>query len=586
MRNLIWSLVLIFLLASCKATLPVAEEDTMLLMTQEEAIQLAQTHVADRAAVWSARFVEDYEMELSNEKKLYTLWVVEARFPAENREIYYIEALTGRLLLLSEQEAPRQKTPPPTKPQSEQPPTQSSGPLEMKPLKLNLIERDDGFQLQVEKEKGSNTLVVQSFVSPDPQKPVTHLVRRIEDRFRLDIVSVIPKDKTFKQHALVSVKVADEYSVDSIARAYGFLDPEHLVMVLPKPGKEEGRIAYDVASVNITNGQVTVLVENIPPDVSPDFFAKGWLSDDGSRLYLNSYDGGAIWMIDVKEGRVEKWDESLSHQWPIYKTVPSPDGERLWYVNDDLRLYDGDSRMLVKLPIGEGLHSYPAFRWSPDSKYSVYQYTRTNSPEHRLGEEEESNLAPQGIIMYDMNGRKVWETKDKEEFPNQAYVEWIGWLSTDSDIGIVHKFGLTRGLEGEPPRKTGSSYGLVQITTGAITPLTSVNQLQDLQVPVPVIAQEGQLLFVDASEGMYWRAGSPFGEDGKSMLLIPSESPDNLRWIEIDYNGHRSMLHFYTASQKNFHTNSWNETLGTEYLPLLINEEWVVDSKLVYRSLR
>jgi hypothetical protein len=58
------------------------------LITENEALKIAQSSVQDRKAIWSASYREDEEIEINNVKEKHKVWIVEARFPAGNKEIY------------------------------------------------------------------------------------------------------------------------------------------------------------------------------------------------------------------------------------------------------------------------------------------------------------------------------------------------------------------------------------------------------------------------------------------------------------------------------------------------------------------
>jgi predicted amino acid dehydrogenase len=75
------------------------------LITEKEALKIAQSHVQDRNAIWSASYKEDEEIKKNNVKEKHKAWIIEAKFPAGNKEIYRIDATDGMVLTLSEMEA-------------------------------------------------------------------------------------------------------------------------------------------------------------------------------------------------------------------------------------------------------------------------------------------------------------------------------------------------------------------------------------------------------------------------------------------------------------------------------------------------
>ncbi|MBP1996381.1 PepSY domain-containing protein [Paenibacillus eucommiae] len=103
-------LALILMLVSvsgCKESKPT--QSGVSALSKEDALQIAKQHVQDREAEWSARFAESEELEINNVKQQYAVWIVEAVFPGGNKETYRIDADSGKLLILTETEAPSQE---------------------------------------------------------------------------------------------------------------------------------------------------------------------------------------------------------------------------------------------------------------------------------------------------------------------------------------------------------------------------------------------------------------------------------------------------------------------------------------------
>lgn len=485
-------------------------------------MNIARAHVQDREASWSARVAENQEIEINNVKERHTVWVVEAVFPAGNKEIYQIDAKSGKMLVLTETEAPLKEE----KEKEEEARTVSPAPSSRPPasqLTVTLEERADGFTYQLAKEEGTAVHVVQSLVSSDRSMPVFHLVRRTTDmpesrRYRLDVLTVDPHDKSFKVYPFADVSVKDTYSVDSLARAYGYSDPEHLVMIRPAEGSGKRNIRYDVVTFGLRTGEVTKVIDGIPPDLSPDFLAAGWVNGSGSKLYLNSFSGGKLWIADLTARSVRTLDGSFKHSWPLVRLFRSPDGERYWYGNDGFQLYDGEGVKLASLPMEQGLHAYPPFLWSSDSRNSVFQYTFDDNQENVLGGEDGIYaIASQGIRIYDRKGAVIWQT-DADAFKNGTYAEWSGWLAEGSQ-GILRTYELERA-EGQPPRKVRSSYSLLNVATGQMKALAETDRLEDMERPEMVYGRDGQVMFVDVRNTRYRLIGDENNNSRRYSLTL------------------------------------------------------------------
>jgi uncharacterized membrane protein YkoI len=76
------------------------------LITENEALKIAQARVSDSQVKWVASFKEDEEIEYNNVTQKYKVWIVEGTFPAGNKDIYRIDASNGKILVNTEIEAP------------------------------------------------------------------------------------------------------------------------------------------------------------------------------------------------------------------------------------------------------------------------------------------------------------------------------------------------------------------------------------------------------------------------------------------------------------------------------------------------
>lgn len=516
-------------------------------ITKEEALKIAKSHLDAKETVWSAEMLRDQELEGTDGKKeLRTVWKVEGKLPMGNKEVYTIDASDGRILAMMEAEAPHVgegSAAPSASP--------SAKPAADVPLRIEVVEKKGSVHFKLPEEKGVNTAVMQSMVPPGGEGPVTHLVRRVSDesglqRYRLDAVSVNPDTKSFKIFPLADLRVKDGYSVDTVAMFYGYgPDPGQLVFIKPSAGEQEGGVRYRIVTLNARTGQQTVLAEGVPPDLSPDFLASGWMTRDGGKLVLNAFKGGKLWIADLKEQSVKALDGSFNHNWPLADIWSSPDGDRFWYGRDSLQLFNLEGKALVSLPEEPGYRNHPAVAWSPDGAYGVMEYTLDRGEEHVLVSEDVVLVAPQGLKMLDRNGKLLWQ-KTAGVF-TKPRMEWSGWLA-DGGMGVLHEYKLERP-EKQGARKAESSYWLVVPGTGETRELRRAGSLEELKKPAAVTGRDtGRLLVADAELGLYWTAGEEYGAVGgqvRHARHLPGAALGRLVWLESDHAGGTAVLKGY-----------------------------------------
>jgi hypothetical protein len=578
MRIALWLVMVMLLLAGCEDAPPV---NTGGLIPQEEALRIARTHLTGTEVKWSAEMVRDYEVAIDNKVQLRTVWMVRGEYPMGNKEVYTIDASDGKVLVMMESEAPHfgEEPRPSATPAPAEPP---------EPLQVHLVEKNGMISFKLKETKGVNTYPMQSMVSPHEQAPVVHLIRRVTNeaglqRYQLDAVSVYPEQKAFKVFPLADLRVKDGYSVDSVSRFYGFRpDHEQLVFIKPVPGEQAGAVKYRVISLNIRTGEQTVLMEGIPPDLSPDFLASGWMTGDGGKLVLNAFQGGKLWIADLRESTVKALDESFNHNWPLIEIWTSPDGERFWYGKNSLQLYDITGSVLAMLPEEQGLRGYPAVLWSPDGAYGVMEYTLDRSEEHILLSEDVRIIAPQGLKLLDRNGKLLWQKAADPAL--KLRMEWSGWLA-DGTKGVLHEYRLERNGN-QNPRKAGSVYSLVEAATGKMTRLLKAGRLEELSQPEPVTTKDsgpGKLFFVDRAKGLYWFATGKSGTDSQEVQagLVTGSAGGQLVWTEVDYGRGTTVLRRYDPPAGKITELRWEGT-GQD-LKLYGGGRWVLDSDMNYR---
>ncbi|SEG44088.1 hypothetical protein [Paenibacillus sp. UNC499MF] len=591
-------------------------------ISAKQALSIAQSQVPDRKAEWKVGLTK-HASEMSGEEagqnessagrtENRKIWQVEAKFEYGNKEVYYIDATGGKLLSLSEIEAPESglrvlpvalESGLLAQPSSQKPGVTASGTAAVpSSLNVSLEETKSGFRLKLAEEESTTSTVMQSLVSPDNGKNVLHLVRRTSPaeggtRYRLDLVAVQPAKKTFKVFPFADLQMSDTYSTDTLAMGYGFTDDSHAVMIQPARKGGGAGIGYRIVSLDVGSGRLRELAANVPPDLSPDFLASGWLNADGSKLYLNSHRGGKLWIADLARGGVRELDGTFSHIWPVSRLFKSPDGERFWYEKDGYRLYDGKGAKLADLPADTGLHSNPAFKWSPDSRYAAYEYTFTKSEENVIGGEDYKVIAPQGIKFYGRDGKPAWST-DARELKHGDRLELRGWIGGSGEstastgsagrsgagslgAAVLRSYNVERAEDREP-RKTDSVYHLVQPAAGKPAKLSEA-KLAELHNPQPVLGESGALMLVDAGSALYTIVGDETNPQ-RTVELLPSSDPKRLLWAETDYVKDTVTITAYDIAAKK------GRTIETSDLPAgdlqAAGESYIIDSGLNYLKLQ
>lgn len=453
-------------------------------------------------------------------------------------------------------------------------------------LSIELVKHDKGFSFPLQFSEGVNGFVAQTFPVPNDPNLVAHLVKRkVHDpegiRYRLDVVAVKPKEQTCSFYPVADIVVKDDYSIDSITGAYGFTKQDQLVLVRPKKrdNGQEG-IQYDVAALDLHTGRMKTIAANAVPDVSPSFYARGWMNKSG-QLYLNSYSDGRLWSVDVHSGEVQTMGEQFKNEWPLYLLYASPDGHLFWHEEtDNFRLYDRNGKELKVIPPTLGYHSYPAFEWSPDSRFAALAFTLSDSHDNILGGEDAYIIAPEAVAFYDEKGDLTWDVQAKPK-EGLTHVDWNGWLA-NGDEGVLSWYRLDRSKEGAP-RKADLSYALANVTTGKITELAQAAKLEDLKKPMPVVGSRmTSVLFIDREEGLYWmpeKAAQADSSLGYKLLSKPSDA--QLIWSAYDYGSEQATITRYNPVNHATSITVFNEPLGDELQ--LIDDTLIVDNKMNYR---
>jgi hypothetical protein len=89
-----------------RASLREALDDIPLLIDESAALQTAKRMDPDSDVEWRVTFKKSLVLHYNKNRQIYDGWVVEAVYPVGNKMVVYIDARTGKIMVVSEIEAP------------------------------------------------------------------------------------------------------------------------------------------------------------------------------------------------------------------------------------------------------------------------------------------------------------------------------------------------------------------------------------------------------------------------------------------------------------------------------------------------
>ncbi len=513
------------------------------LLTEDEAItNVKQLHGHNGEVKLSAELQRDADYEGGKRD----IWRVEALFPAGNRWWYSLDAADGKLLVLTELEAP-------------------SAEVAVAAFKPYLTGTVNGLRLEWDKTLYPDVTIMQTLESPKANKLAVHLVRRLayvkgREQFLMDAVIVDPVGRSLRTVPLADVQTndgMDSYTANSFVLGHGFDRDERLILTMPV--KREGKTQYDLQSLDIRTGIISLLVPNVIPDPNPDWLSKGWLSSQGDTLYLNLYESGELWETKLDTGHVQKLAGSFANQWPNFSLFLSPDGDRFiyWGKNGDLGLYTAEGKQLAKLSGNEGYHSRPPVAWSPDGRSFTMEATPDQNEAYIISKGENGfyTFAPKSVLVFDRDGQQMAELQ-AESYKPGGHIEFTGWLA-DSSAAVLHAYTLER--QGDALERVQSAYYLMDTRNpDSRVPLVKVNRIEDMERPEAILSKtDGRVVFIDRKSLHYLAQGEEFNDTGKPaehLILVSAPGLEPIRWT-TSYQGESIILHsYFPATQKTTQT--------------------------------
>lgn len=537
-------------------------------LTVEKAISIGKyLHGNNGEVQWSAEFQRDVDIEGVKRN----MWRVEALFPAGNKWWYWLDAENGKMLSMTELEAPGME---------------QRAALAFRPY---LTETEGGLRLAWDESIDPNITIMQTLESPEANKLAVHLVRRLayvkgREQFLLDAVIVDPLSKTLRSVPLANASLgtdagSDSYTASSFAQAHGFADGERLILTVPV-NRPEG-LQYDVLSLQIRTGETAVLVKGAMPNPAPDWLTAGWLDPRKNILYLNLFQSGELWEANLKTGQARKAEASFPHRWPLLSLFPSRDGERFVYLSKEgvLGLYTADGKQLAVLPGKEGFYSRPPAAWSPDGRFLALETTpdKSDSSIFSWGEDGFNTIAPTRVLLFDRNGNRLGEARSAPGEPNSR-IECAGWLE-DGSAAVVHTYKLERN--GDIAVRTLPGYSLMDTADGHMTVLAKADRIEELEQPEAIFGEnDGRLVFIDRSSPRYVAQGKEFSQtgDGEQLILVSAPGEEPIRWT-TPFKANAFLLNsYYPSTKKTVQTR----LPGNGMYPMSIGPDIVYDSSMGY----
>ena len=445
--------------------------------------------------------------------------------------------------------------------------SQSASPTENDSLKnaelnIRVAAIDEGFRVQFAPEY--QAVMMMPFLESPNGKEIVAQIRRMATSgnsgvwYRRDAIVIDPDSKTVRTFPLMNAWTPDDYSTDSVAGIAGFLDDDTILYV-SLHGEEGGSATYNIETLNIHTGENKVLFENQLDNVAPDFYEQV-LNSSKDMLFVNSFSKGLAWVYDLKNRSSKLLERRFPNHWPMWGLSRSPDGHRFWYAG---QLFDAGGTPVAHL---EKSKFGGSLFWSPNSRYTIYQYNVDDSEENWMDGGESGILAPQAIKVLDQDG-KVLHTLKPEQ--STMHVELGGWPS-EPDWALLRYYRVDRSQPSEK-QKVDNEYAIYNLQSGEIRKLKPVT-LEKLNHPESISG--GLPFLVDWENSTYWI--SEQREDFMGEL-----QDGTFVWRKDDYTNTSSVLYFFTPGHERTVQFQASEIIGSS---LYLNR-WIVSNVFVKQTL-
>jgi hypothetical protein len=454
------------------------------------------------------------------------------------------------------------------------------------------LETEHGFRLAT--DGTYNPFQLFTAASDEGTSYVVHVLtsnESLEHGVRYGAIAVVvhPDSGEFRTYPLFGAIINDSYAAHSIAKAYGMLDGRHLLYIAVQGGNDEGAVqSYSVEKLDITSGEKTVIVaaiQDLDSISQEEHFAPGWMTASGESLVLNSYSEGKLWVIDIADGDVRQLPKQTKHSWPFFLTSVSPDGELIWYMdneNERFVLLDLEGNERSAFPFSsEAIRGQSGwFYWSPNGKYAMFDNSSTSEQSPVIYEDSEFSVKAMNKLTFytgEGNGQSIMFDRGKGQF-----VEVAGWLGAEDEYAVLRFYDVEGASAAVVPDSV--SYLLLHLPTGGLTAALQPNadrlpgeKLEHVSLYKSRPGLREPLLLVDLDSHTYVLLS-----DNGAWAKQSSNEASKRAWIEVASQLGGTLLH-------------WEGTDGTrglekETLVLQENvreisfagENWIVTEDMVY----
>ncbi|MHA6485500.1 NHL repeat-containing protein [Paenibacillus sp. strain BS8-2] len=411
---------------------------------------------------------------------------------------------------------------------------------------IKLLSMEGGFQLRLgDNERADEwyTTTMENGTAYSVHIVTTEDPGNGEGIFARTAIVVHPESGTFRSYPLFRANTDNSYALHSIAKAYGFVDDRSLMYIsVHNDNEQQDTYYYSANKLDILTGEVTEIIPRIKEfeDISDsEHLAKGWITETGETLMLNSYSEGKLWALDFSNEELSLLPISAKHHWPFYMTSVSPDGERIWHFdseNNRFVLIDNDGGTLTSLPIRSDADREQVgwFFWSPNGKYAVNYPSSTTNKNNVIHENSEFvTKAMDRITFYDREGGGKSVIYDKSSSP---YVEVAGWLGSEDEYAVLRFYDLegdqgVRDIVNESYTlfevESGQSIGLKEGKAGdemnQYEPVISFQSRSGIEEPVLLVDRESQQIVMLSERG--------------DWIVDKEQSSRTMAWIRQDETG-------------------------------------------------
>ncbi|MEF2243635.1 hypothetical protein [Paenibacillus sp. IITD108] len=419
-------------------------------------------------------------------------------------------------------------------------------------LEVQLASADGGFQLKLYGgDYPFRTVSTTDYVVHGVARYKSEESENGQGGDRLDAVVVKPDTQEVKVFPLYELKT-QHHSNSSL---FEFIDERTIIFV--KPAFEQDVFVYDLASLNIETGAVSVISPHIweiskHDNIHAEDF---WLSahvekasgNYPEKLLLSTFKGQVL-LIDLASGQVKSSSEAAYPAYgdpgskpPRELVFPSPDLQSLVYQHVDenqimisnqfeLR-HTAGNQLIASFEMDEQLIlRSPGIEWDNTSEMFILEYAKDF-----IGETFDNGhyVFAEGIRFFDKKGNVLRDLVIPENSGQRLNA--FGW---QEDGRLWVEYFKPEGSEETVWRKGDISYKLYDVQSGKLTSFNKTSDMDKLTDPVVVKRDisygAAPFLMVDYKNKLVWEpplgAHAKYGDDYLYIQLMAEEAAHIQRW--------------------------------------------------------